>query len=106
MSTPSTAVFSPRGRIDGTNAAAAESDLRALLSESGPNLVFDLGGIDYLSSAGLRVVLVAAKTCRAAGGKTVLAGARPAVQEILRMSGFDRIVESAPTVEQARALIA
>jgi anti-anti-sigma factor len=105
MSTPP-ALFSPRGGIEGTNAAAAESDLKALLAESGPNLVFDLAGIDYLSSAGLRVVLVAAKSSRAGGGKTVLAGARPAVQEILKMSGFDRIVESAPTVEEARARIA
>ena len=105
MSSPP-ALFSPRGRIDGTNAAAAESDVKTLLSEAGPNLVFDLTSVDYLSSAGLRVVLVAAKTSRAGGGKTVLAGARPAVQEILKMSGFDRIVESAPTVQEAQALIA
>ncbi len=102
----SPAVFSPRGRIDGTNAAAAESDLRALLAEAGPNLVFDLSAIEYLSSAGLRVVLVAAKTTRSAGGKTILVGARPAVQEILKMSGFDRVIESAATIEQARGLLA
>jgi anti-anti-sigma factor len=98
------AIFSPVGRIDGTNAAAAEAELKSILESDGPNLILDLSGVDYLSSAGLRVVLVAAKSTRASGGKLVLAGPRPAISEILAMSGFDRIIETAPDVEAAKAM--
>jgi len=98
------AIFSPVGRIDGTNAGATEVELKAVLDSAGPNLIMDLSGVDYLSSAGLRVVLVAAKSTRASGGKLVLAGPRPAISEILAMSGFNRIIETAPDVEAATAL--
>ena len=98
------AIFSPVGRIDGTNASAAEVELKAVLESAGPNLIMDLSGVDYLSSAGLRVVLVAAKSTRASGGKLVLAGPRPAISEILAMSGFNRIIETAPDVEAATSL--
>ena len=97
------AVFSPTGRIDGTNASGVERALVALMDSTGPDLVFNLASVDYLSSAGLRVVLVAAKKARAAGGRTVLCGATPAVHEVLKMSGFDRILEIAPTLDEARA---
>jgi anti-sigma B factor antagonist len=100
----SPAVYSPKGRIDGTNAGGAEADIKALLDAGNSNLVLDLSGIDYLSSAGLRVVLVAAKGTRAAGGKTVIAGARPAILEILKMSGFDRVIEIAADVDAASRL--
>lgn len=99
-STP--AVYSPKGRIDGTNAAGAEGDIKALIEAGNISLVLDLSGVDYMSSAGLRVVLIAAKSTRAAGGKTVIAGARPAILEILKMSGFDRVIEIMPDLEQAQ----
>jgi len=99
-STP--AVYSPKGRIDGTNAGGAEADIKAMIEAGNTSLVLDLSGVDYMSSAGLRVVLVAAKSTRAAGGKTVIAGARPAILEILKMSGFDRVIEITPDLEQAQ----
>jgi len=97
-------VFAPIGRIDGTNANVVEAELKSLLEASGPNLILDLSGINYLSSAGLRVVLVAAKSTRASGGKMVLAGPRPAISEIFKMSGFDRILETVADTEAAKAL--
>jgi anti-anti-sigma factor len=99
-STP--AVYSPKGRIDGTNAGGAEGDIKALIEAGNISLVLDLSDVDYMSSAGLRVVLIAAKSTRAAGGKTVIAGARPAILEILKMSGFDRVIEIMPDLEQAQ----
>jgi len=99
-------VYAPQGRIDGSNAAAAERELLAMLERSGPSVVIDLSGLDYLSSAGLRVLLVAAKTARASGGKAVLAGPRPAVAEVLRMSGFDKIMGIAANRESALTAIA
>lgn len=100
------AVYSPIGRIDGTNASGAERDIKALLEAGHINLLLDLTRVDYLSSAGLRVVLIAAKGTRAAGGKTVLAGASAAILDILKMSGFDRVIEISTDLEQARRAFA
>jgi anti-anti-sigma factor len=105
MSAEQQRVFSPKGRLDGTNAAATEKELMAFLESGEPNVVIDLGAVDYMSSAGLRVLLVAAKAARARAGKVVLAAPRPSVNEVLTMSGFDRIMTLEPDlVAASRAL--
>jgi anti-anti-sigma factor len=101
MSAEQQRVFSPKGRIDGTNAAATEKELLAFLDSGEPRIVIDLGAVDYLSSAGLRVLLVAAKAARARAGKVVLAAPRPPVLEVLTMSGFDRIMSLEADVASA-----
>jgi anti-anti-sigma factor len=52
-----------------------------------------LSGLDYVSSAGLRVLLVAAKAAKGKGGKVVLSSPKPAILEVLKISGFDKILE-------------
>ncbi|MFZ9405809.1 MAG: STAS domain-containing protein [Burkholderiaceae bacterium] len=86
------AQFSPAGRLDGSNAPAAEKELLALV-ESGGSVDVNLAGLDYVSSAGLRVFLAAAKAAKAKGGKLVLMSPKAAVLEVLQISGFDRILE-------------
>ena len=88
-----TASYTPVGRLDGSNAAAAEKELLGLLADSGPNLSVDLSKLDYVSSAGLRVFLAAAKAAKGKGGKVTLLSPKPAVLEVLQISGFDRILE-------------
>jgi len=88
-----TAHYAPIGRLDGSNAAAAEKDLLALFSESGASVEVDLSKLDYVSSAGLRVFLAAAKAAKAKGGKLVLLSPKASVLEVLQISGFDRILE-------------
>jgi len=95
--------FSVSGRIDASNAARVESDLLAAIAQSGPSVIIDLGQLIYMSSAGLRVMLVAAKRAKAAGGKAVIQGAQPAVAEVLKMSGFDRIIPLVTDEAAARA---
>jgi anti-anti-sigma factor len=85
-------VYAPSGRIDGHNAAVAEKDLLAQIEKTGPHCVIDLSGLSFLSSAGLRVLLVGVKACRAQGGSVVLAGPTAPVLDILKMSGFDKIM--------------
>jgi anti-anti-sigma factor len=52
----------------------------------------DLSELDYVSSAGLRVLLVAAKAAKAKGGKVTLLSPKPATVEVLKISGFDKII--------------
>lgn len=95
--------FPVAGRIDASNAPQVERDVLAAMEQSGAALIIDLSQLSYMSSAGLRVMLVAAKRAKAAGGKAVIQGAQPAVAEVLRMSGFDRIIPLAETEAAARA---
>jgi anti-anti-sigma factor len=97
--------YTPHGRIDASNAGKSESELLALIDQSGPSVILDLTHLSYVSSAGLRVMLVGAKRAKAAGGKAVIAGAQAAVADVLRMSGFDRIIPLADDVAAAQALL-
>ena len=98
-------IFSPQGRLDASNAPAAEREVLALFETAGPSAVLDVSRLDYLSSAGLSVLLVATKTARAKGGKAVLVGAKPAVLDIFKMSGLDKIIPLVDNIDSALALL-
>jgi anti-anti-sigma factor len=86
------ATYKSTGRLDTTTAAATEKALLALLVDDVNSITLDLSELDYVSSAGLRVLLVVAKAAKAKGGKLVLSSPRPAILEVIKISGFDRII--------------
>jgi anti-anti-sigma factor len=88
-----TQTYKPVGRLDGSNAAAHEKELRELLVDDVHSVNIDLSELDYVSSAGLRVLLMTAKAAKAKGGKVVLLAPKPAILEVIKISGFDRILE-------------
>ncbi|HRQ57159.1 MAG TPA: STAS domain-containing protein [Azoarcus taiwanensis] len=91
------------GRLDGATAPRLEKPLMALFAENGEQVLLDLAGLDYVSSAGLRVFLMAAKRARQVDGKLVLCGLQPMVGEVFEMSGFGRILDIAATEADGRA---
>ena len=97
-------VVSIAGRVD----HATSDDLRTALSAplercgtQGDHLVLDFTGVDYISSAGLRVLMLAAKQARAQKGFLALAGVQPLVREILEISKFTLILRIEPSVRAA-----
>ena len=83
-------VCCPTGRIDSTNAEAFEQELtRAMAEHPGAALVLDAEGLDYISSAGLRVLL---RQRQATGGLTVR-NVSPAVYEIFDVTGFTSMLK-------------
>lgn len=62
-----------------------------MLGSGTPHLAIDMSKLEYISSAGLRVLLVVAKKVQQAKGKMVLFGLVPNVREVFSVSGFDRI---------------
>lgn len=88
------------GRLDTATAPAVQTRLLALL-EPGGTLVADMSGVGYVSSAGLRVLLTAAKQAKSQGCGFGLVAPQASVQEVLTMSGFDRIIAIYPTLEAA-----
>lgn len=91
------------GRLDGNNASVAEGVFLGQFAEGKQRFVFDFGNLQYISSAGLRVVLVAAKKLRASKGRMICANLAEQVYDVFEMSGFTSILEIAATKEEALA---
>jgi stage II sporulation protein AA (anti-sigma F factor antagonist) len=80
------------GRFYSSDAQAVEDGLVAALGGGGaPHLALDMTELDYISSAGLRVLLKLAKQIQRRNGKVVLFGLRSNVREVFSISAFDRI---------------
>ena len=80
------------GRLDSSSAAAAEENLRRMLGSGVPHLAIDLSKLEYISSAGLRVLLIVARQVQQAQGKLALFGLGPSVREVFSISGFDKVL--------------
>lgn len=90
------------GNLDAAGAPGFEEQGRNLLRGGAQRLVLDLADVEYISSAGLRSLLVLAKTAKSAGGAMALCGLAPAVRETMTISGFDHILALA--ADRAAAL--
>lgn len=84
-------VLHVRGRLDATGGPLLEKELLALLAAGEKDYIADLSELDYISSVGLRVLLIAAKKAKEAGGKVVLSGLSEHVREVLEIAGFTAI---------------
>jgi anti-anti-sigma factor len=98
-------VVRPGRRIDSSTAAAFEARCAALIAEGPQKVVIDLANVDYISSAGLRVLLVAAKSAKSQGGALTLCGLRGNVREVLEVSGFDTLLGAHDGVSAAAAAL-
>lgn len=94
-------VVSVEGSIDALTAPEISKFMDELISAGKINLVADFSGVDYTSSAGLRVLLAAVKETRAKGGDFYLAGIQPDVQKVLNLSGFTSIIKTFSDTDQA-----
>lgn len=94
------------GRLDSASSATLEKELLGLFEAPQSRVLADLGALGYVSSAGLRVFLLAAKRARQVQGKLVLCALQPHVQEVFEMSGFSRILEIAADASAGRAKLA
>jgi anti-anti-sigma factor len=98
-------VFSISGRLDTTTSPELEKEIGARVDKGEITLAMDMTGLDYISSAGLRVILAAAKKLRSRNGKIFLSGLKPPVMEVFKISGFDAIIPIFDTVEAAKEKI-
>lgn len=85
------------GRLDSITSAGLEKTLLDLLDSKAPcSLLLDCAGLEYVSSAGLRVMLIAAKRAKATKGRLVLCAMRAPVHEVFEISGFVKILDVQP----------
>ena len=99
-------VVSPIGRVDSTTSAALDKRLLALVGAGERRLVVDFAGVDYISSAGLRVMLSLAKRMREAPGSLALCAMGDSVREVFNLAGFMPLFVVEPTRAGAVARVA
>jgi anti-sigma B factor antagonist len=97
-------VLRASGRLDSGSASALEAVLPAQV-QARDKVVLDLAQVAYVSSAGLRVLLMGAKAARATGHKLALAGLSDSVREVFDISGFTSLFTITADVDSAVAAL-
>lgn len=93
-------VLELKGRLDSATSPQLEKKILSLLDEGEKFYLLDLAGLDYISSAGLRILLMSAKRSGAAGGKVVLSRLQEHVREVFDIAGFSTIFSIYATPEE------
>ena len=96
-------VFSLAGRLDGVGAGVLMGRISSALERGAVRLVLDCERMSYVNSAGLRSLLIGAKTCRQEGGTLVVAALAPQCRTVMAMSGFLSVLDYRETREAALA---
>jgi len=97
-------VVAPVGRIDHASAEAFQTTLEPILvAAAGMNgaLLLDLSNVPYISSVGLRVVMMAAKHLKARKARIAAVALQPIVREIFEIARFNHVVELFPSLADA-----
>lgn len=81
-------VLAPLGRVDSITSADLEQRLLAPVAVAERRLVVDLAGVEYVSSAGLRVFLKLARRVKDAGGELLLCAMGEPVRQVFDLAGF------------------
>jgi len=96
-------IVKPKGRLDSSTGPTFESELVALIDGGNLRLLLDFSELQYISSAGLRIVLLAAKKTQGAKGRLALCSLNAQIAEVFKISGFDAILDIHPSSESALA---
>lgn len=99
----STCVVTAKGRLDGGASAAFAERISGLITAQNPKLLIDLAGVDFVTSAGLRAVLLLVKKVKAAGGTFALCSVQDSVREVLDITGFTGMLSIHPARADAIA---
>lgn len=98
-------VLTHHGHLDAQSAPSFQEEIVRRIEGGDMAIVLDLSDTDYLSSAGLRALLVIAKTIKEKGGNVAACNAREQVAEVIKISGFKSIINIYPDRESALANI-
>ena len=99
-------VLHVKGRLDQDTCEAFRGDLMKSVDEAahgGGAIILDLAELDYVSSAGLRCFMLASRQAKAQQGRIFVADMQPMVEEIFRISHFNLVFQTFPTVREALA---
>jgi anti-anti-sigma factor len=94
------------GRLDAAGADAVGTRFTASVVATGHDAVVDLGGVTFIASLGLRLLISVARGVAGKGHRIVLYGAQPLVQDVLDGAALDQILPVVATEAEALAALA
>ncbi|MBR3538234.1 MAG: STAS domain-containing protein [Eubacterium sp.] len=80
------------GKIDSLNCDEFQNLVLKSFTKTN-TVIVNLEAVPYMSSAGLRALIIGEKTAKSKGGKQIIINVQPQVQDVLRVTGFDSILE-------------
>lgn len=96
-------ILKPAGRIDQNSAQDFQEALLATLEGSQQAIAIDMSGVDFLSSIGLRALMMGHKKAQTTGARLALFGLTPVVREVFAISRFDTVLRCFESREPALA---
>ena len=98
-------VLSPVGRINNETSPAFQVRLLSCVGSTAGKVLIDFSGVEYISSAGLRALMMASKQSKATSGRLAVSGLTPMVKEIFAISRFALVVQVFETSAEALAAL-
>ena len=89
-------VVSPTGRLDGIYSSAFAKEVGELIAGANPKILIDFAEIDFVTSAGIRAVLLLMKKAKASGAAFALCGVNEQVREVLDTTGLEWVIPIHP----------
>jgi anti-anti-sigma factor len=97
------AVVRAVGRLDALTSPNLELAVSSAISGGNPRIIFDMSEVTFISSAGIRVILMTAKQAAAAKGGLAIFGLQSAVKEVCEISGLQKFIPIASDETEARS---
>ncbi len=94
-----------KGRLDSATYVTLEKTVNGLFQSADDRVLIDFSTLSYVSSAGLRLILVAAKRARQVGGRLILCGLSPSVRDVFEISGFLKIMETVESKAEGEQIL-
>lgn len=94
-------VVTLEGRLDATAAKQLEERCLEWIDAGARRLILDFTGVDFISSAGLRAILLVAKQLAPVQGQITLCGLSTALSDVFAISGFSKLFRIVPSVAEA-----
>lgn len=98
---PGAAIIHVQGRIDSETVPELEHQVLGMLTGDRRYLVLDFSELDYINSAGLRVLVMGYQRLTPLGGGVVVCGVKDYIAEVFDVSGYNRIFRMSPDLDQA-----
>lgn len=99
-------VLSPQGRVDHVHADAFKTAIDRYLDDakvSASPVILDFAAVDYISSVGLRALMLVARQVKQQDGRIVIAALQPLVEEVFKISRFNLVYQVFHSVDAALA---
>ena len=94
-------IFKLNGRLDSNTSQGFEKKIFQAIDDGSKNMIIDFKDLEYISSAGLRVILKATKALKREEGKMMLCDMQDYVKEVFEIAGFDSFLPIVGTMDDA-----